>query len=151
MNHPTRPPGPGVTARGIICDDGELLVFKLRANERHYSLPGGHIDFGETIHSALQRELFEETGIDAIVGDLAYVHDLILPDRHKIEFFFWVENGADFREMDLTTASHGYEVTEAIWVPVGTSDVEIRPDWVVEALTAKEKSVKIIESIHTGS
>lgn len=46
----------------IVIHKGQLLVVKDRFSEG-YKLPGGHIDKHESIKNALQREVYEETGI----------------------------------------------------------------------------------------
>ena len=51
-----------VLARGIIIDDGYILVAKLK-NGNNMFLPGGHLEFNENLKQALERELFEEIGI----------------------------------------------------------------------------------------
>jgi len=51
-----------VLARGIIIDDGYILVAKLK-NGNNTFLPGGHLEFNENLKQALERELFEEIGI----------------------------------------------------------------------------------------
>ena len=48
----------------VINNNDELLVIKERVSKLGYKLPGGHIDNGEMISSAVKREVFEETGID---------------------------------------------------------------------------------------
>ncbi|MFI0463558.1 NUDIX domain-containing protein [Saccharopolyspora sp. 5N102] len=52
--------------------DGRLLLVK-RAHEPgkgKWSLPGGRVEPGETDHSAVQREVREETGLSVTVGEL---------------------------------------------------------------------------------
>ena len=44
----------------------------------YWSLPGGHIEPGETARAAALREVKEETGIDAEPVGLVDVHDVIL-------------------------------------------------------------------------
>lgn len=46
----------------IVLDGNKLLVIKDRFSQG-YKLPGGHIDSNEKIKDALEREVFEETGI----------------------------------------------------------------------------------------
>ena len=43
-----------------------------------WSLPGGHIEPGETARAAAQREVLEETAVDADIDALVDVHDVIL-------------------------------------------------------------------------
>lgn len=48
----------------VINDNEELLVIKEKISTIGYKLPGGHIDNGEMISSALEREVLEETGVE---------------------------------------------------------------------------------------
>ena len=54
----------------IFRDDKILLVRRARSPAKgFYSLPGGRVEFGETLHAALHREVDEETGLKiGIVG-----------------------------------------------------------------------------------
>lgn len=54
----------------IFRDDKVLLTRRARSPAKgFYSLPGGRVEFGESLHQALAREVDEETGLDiAIVG-----------------------------------------------------------------------------------
>tara|TARA_Y100000310_G_C20527666_1_gene736870 strand:- start:41 stop:487 length:447 start_codon:yes stop_codon:yes gene_type:complete len=49
-----------------------------------WTMPGGKVDFGETIENAAKRELLEETGIKANSIDLISVSDEILEDVHFV-------------------------------------------------------------------
>lgn len=55
----------------VINARDEILVIK-EHRQKGYKLPGGHIELGECIESAIIREVFEETGVeagfDSIVG-----------------------------------------------------------------------------------
>ena len=53
------------TARAIIVDDGKVLVFFRRRIRNdveviYYSLPGGHLEDGETYEDAVIREVKED-------------------------------------------------------------------------------------------
>jgi len=122
------------TARAIVLDRGELLVFRLAKAANWYSLPGGKIEFGEHIEEAIAREVLEETGIKPEVGKLLLVHDMALPEqgKHRIEFFYYIENGADYRHLDLVKATHGFEVAEHLFVDTATTDKIILPAFLKE-------------------
>lgn len=56
---------------GLIIQDRKLLALKLDS-EGNYSVPGGHIDFGETAESSLSRELREEIRIETVASDFEF-------------------------------------------------------------------------------
>jgi 8-oxo-dGTP diphosphatase len=56
----------------IFRDDKILLVRRAGSPARgFYSLPGGRVELGETLHAALHREIAEETGLKIEILDLA--------------------------------------------------------------------------------
>jgi 8-oxo-dGTP diphosphatase len=60
---------------------GEAVLLIVRAKgalKGLWSLPGGHIEPGETARAAAQREVLEETAVDADIDALVDVHDVIL-------------------------------------------------------------------------
>jgi 8-oxo-dGTP diphosphatase len=80
---------PRAAVSGAIFREGEvLLVRRGRApSEGLWSLPGGHIEAGETAAQALVRELMEETGITARVDDVADVVNVIRRDDDGVVIF----------------------------------------------------------------
>ncbi len=57
-----RRPLPGVTLIPIL-PDGKIVLVKRRDTDQ-WGLPGGLIDWGETVESTAKRELQEETGLE---------------------------------------------------------------------------------------
>jgi 8-oxo-dGTP diphosphatase len=56
----------------IFRDDRILLVRRARSPANgFYSLPGGRVEFGETLHTALHREVLEETALEIEIVGLA--------------------------------------------------------------------------------
>ncbi len=77
----TRRPIPAV---GIVClkDESVLLIQRGRSPLKgHWSLPGGHIEFGEHALEAAKRELFEETEIVGQAFTFLDVVDSVFPQR----------------------------------------------------------------------
>jgi 8-oxo-dGTP diphosphatase len=56
----------------IFRDGKVLLVRRARSpGKGFYSLPGGRVEFGETLHAALHREVAEETALRVEIAGLA--------------------------------------------------------------------------------
>lgn len=73
MTSPVQPSHPQLAVSAAIFRDGKiLLVRRARSPARgFYSLPGGRVEFGETLHAALHREVAEETALKIEIVDLA--------------------------------------------------------------------------------
>ena len=68
-----QPSHPQLAVSAAIFRDGKiLLVRRARSPAKgFYSLPGGRVEFGETLHAALHREVDEETALKIEIIDLA--------------------------------------------------------------------------------
>jgi 8-oxo-dGTP diphosphatase len=66
-------PRPQLAVSAAIFRDGKvLLVRRARSPSKGvYSLPGGRVEFGETLHAAVHREVAEETSLKIEIVDLA--------------------------------------------------------------------------------
>ena len=79
-NRAIRRPVPAVAA--VIVEDGRLLLIRRGAEPSRgkWSLPGGSVEWGETLTDAVRREVCEETGLEIEVGKVAGVFDIITDD-----------------------------------------------------------------------
>src|ERR1700733_12225187 len=70
---PVPPTHPQLAVRAAIFrEDRILLVRRARSPAKgFYSLPGGRVEFGESLHTALHREVDEETALKIGIVDLA--------------------------------------------------------------------------------
>jgi 8-oxo-dGTP diphosphatase len=70
---PVQPSHPQLAVSAAIFRDGKiLLVRRARSPAKgFYSLPGGRVEFGETLHTALHREVDEETRLKIEIVGLA--------------------------------------------------------------------------------
>ena len=73
MASPVQPTRPQLAVSGAIFRDGKvLLVRRARSpGKGFYSFPGGRVEFGESLPTALHREVDEETGLRIEILGLA--------------------------------------------------------------------------------
>jgi 8-oxo-dGTP diphosphatase len=73
MASPAQPSHPQLAVSAAIFRNGKvLLVRRARSPAKgFYSLPGGRVEFGESLHAALHREVGEETALKIAIVDLA--------------------------------------------------------------------------------
>lgn len=77
-----------IVVAGFILRDGKVLLAKRPASKRlapdKYHLPGGHVEFGEDLKSALRREFREEFGVDVHVEEPYFSFSYTSDDAHTI-------------------------------------------------------------------
>jgi 8-oxo-dGTP pyrophosphatase MutT (NUDIX family) len=93
-----------------------IPVKRAADGRRVVGLPKGHLDGDETPEQAAQREVAEETGVQAELidelGDVTYTYERRGRRVEKTVRFFLFE----YRSGDLE--DHDHEIEEARWVPI---------------------------------
>jgi 8-oxo-dGTP diphosphatase len=82
-----------VRVNGICIEDEKILLIKhesLSPSGYFWSPPGGGMEYGASASENLEREFFEETGLEVKVGELLFVHEYLNVPLHAIELFFSV-------------------------------------------------------------
>jgi 8-oxo-dGTP pyrophosphatase MutT (NUDIX family) len=121
-----------VRCRGIILHEGKLLVVTHPHREHVQVLPGGHVEVGEDLYSALTRELIEELGVAPEIGPLQYVHSFTDAfGSASVEFIFLIKNSQDYLTCAALERSHAAELSSIRFIaasdtcallPVGVAD-----------------------------
>jgi 8-oxo-dGTP diphosphatase len=67
------PSHPQLSVSAAIFRDGKILLVRRARSpaESFYSFPGGRVEFGESLHTALHREIQEETSLKIEIINLA--------------------------------------------------------------------------------
>lgn len=85
------PKGPRVRVAALMLVEGSVVVVRHRRGDSVYHLlPGGGVDYQETLQQALVREVAEETGLTCEVGRPIIINDTIDPagTRHAVNITF---------------------------------------------------------------
>lgn len=83
--------GPRVRVAALMVHDGKVVTVRHRAGDSVYHLlPGGGVDYRETLETALRREIAEETGFEVEIGAPLFINDTIDPNgtRHLVNITF---------------------------------------------------------------
>lgn len=121
-----------VKVRAIAINKKSIFLVRHQKGE-HLALPGGKVEFGETINEAIVRELKEELDIDVKIGKLLFIHELIKNGRHLVEFFFYLENAEILDNVDNIKASHKNELEEFGYYEINNVS-NIRPEFLKSEL-----------------
>lgn len=123
---PTRPQ---VAVGAFVFKDDRVLLVK-RGHppaKGQWAIPGGRVRLGETLETAAEREILEETGISIRAGKPAYVFDTIVcDDDGRIQYHYVIiDLMAEYVSGDPRA---GDDAAEARWVSrSGFDQLEINP------------------------
>ena len=111
------PGRPQLAVSAVIFRDGKFLLVR-RANAPGrglYSVPGGRVEHGETLHQAVAREVREETGLAIdIVGFAGWREVLPDPAAGRTGHYLVISFAAHWRAGDVTLND---ELDDFRWIP----------------------------------
>ena len=110
---------PELSVGAVVVHDGSLLLVRRGHGPAagQWSVPGGRLEWGETIAEAVVREVREETGLECVCGEMLGWVEIIDDDHASPDHHFVV---LDFV---ATVLEHGVPVVgddaaEVRWVPL---------------------------------
>ena len=104
------------TVGGLLYrEDGRILLVKTRKWSNTWGIPGGKIDYGETMLQAFERETLEETGLRLADSHFVMIQDCIESSEFvKPRHFLLINYMA--RVLNPEDLSTNYEIDDARWV-----------------------------------
>jgi len=114
------PESPKVGVGAIVFKDGDVLLVRRgqAPSEGLWSIPGGKVELGESLQRAVEREIFEETGITIHANEPIYTFDLVeRDDAGRVKYHYViVDLIADYVEGEIQA---GDDAIDARWVSPG--------------------------------
>jgi len=112
-------PPPEVCVGAIVVDDGRLLLIRRGrgAAVGSWSIPGGRVEAGEPLATAVERELAEETGLDGRCSRFVGWVERISDAYHFVILDFLVE-----LVEPGTAAVAGDDASDVAWVALDELD-----------------------------
>lgn len=84
----------------IQCEQQGIVLIQRSNPPYGWALPGGFVDYGESVENAAQREAREETGLDVALQSLfgVYSHPQRDPRQHTLSVVF-IASVSEFRNL----------------------------------------------------
>ncbi|GHO93030.1 NUDIX domain-containing protein [Reticulibacter mediterranei] len=108
----------------IVTRDDYVLLMKRHGSHGSgtWSMPGGHLEFGESPQECAIRETFEETGITIDNVVFRSITNDVFEKEEKHYITIWVEGAYVSGEAIINSA---YEMTEVGWFSWGSLPVPL--------------------------
>ena len=87
-----------IRAAGLVIENDSILLVKHGSQDAvWWGPPGGGLEGAETFEECVVREVLEETGLDVVATNLAYIKEFVEPsiDAHHVELFFAVRGDGE--------------------------------------------------------
>ena len=112
---------PEPTVGALIVDkQGKILLARSHKWFDKYTLPGGHIEVGESMADAVRREVKEEVGLDVEVMEMLLVQEAIFaPEFYKKKHFIFIDFYCKSKDQQVKL-DHD-EIQDYIWIYPGAA------------------------------
>lgn len=112
---------PVIAVGAVIWNEkGEVVLIRRGKPPRkgEWSIPGGRVEWGETLREAVEREIMEETGLGVeILGSIETLDSITRDDKGAALRHYVL---ADFAAKAVSgSLKAGSDAEDAIWVPFG--------------------------------
>ena len=86
------PAAPVAGVGGVVIRGSDVLLVRRAHAPRkgEWSLPGGHVELGESLTEAVRREVLEETGVEVEVGPVVEAFDRVHRDEAGLVRYHFV-------------------------------------------------------------
>jgi len=123
--------GPFVTVDALIETAGGVVLIERRNPPLGFALPGGFVDYGESLEDAVRREAREETGLE--LQDLRQFHTYSDPRRdarfHTITTVFCARAEGQPKAGDDAAAARVVPVSELEGLPLAFDHGQVLREW----------------------
>lgn len=114
---PVPPARPEVAVGAVVVHHGRLLLIRRGRGPAvgQWSVPGGRVEWGETLARAVEREVAEETGLTVRCGPFIDWVERIGAGHHYVIMDFRADVVGDA----TVALQAGDDAAEAAWIPLG--------------------------------
>ena len=104
----------------IVNQQGKILLARSHKWFDKYTLPGGHIEVGESMADAVRREVKEEVGLDVEVVEMLLVQEAIFaPEFYKKKHFIFIDFYCKSKDQQVKLDQN--EIQDYTWVYPGAA------------------------------
>lgn len=119
------PSRPETCVGAVVVEQGHLLLIQRGRGAAlgQWSVPGGRVEWGETLAQAVEREVAEETGLAVVCDTFIGWVELMGPDHHYVILDFRAHlvtgHPSSPTTQGLPPLLAGDDAADAAWVPLG--------------------------------
>jgi nucleoside triphosphatase len=104
----------------IVNQQGKILLARSHKWFDKYTLPGGHIEVGESMVDAVSREVKEEVGLDVEVVEMLLVQEAVFaPEFYKKKHFIFIDFYCKSKDQQVKLDQK--EIQDYTWVYPGAA------------------------------